>query len=78
MALVVFNGVQYDDRRLPAYVDPKVCVPLDEWLTANRRVRTRPLMPATNPAGAARPAPVEPTAKPGDIANAAAKRPRKG
>lgn len=66
MALVVFNGVQYDDARLPAHVDPKGCVPLDEWRTANRRVRTRPTMKKAAPSPAKADPPAEPdgSAKP--------------
>ncbi len=58
MALVIFEGRQYDDDRLPSHVDPKQCVPLAEWFAANRRVRTRPQ--------AAKPAVVKPATKPAD------------
>jgi hypothetical protein len=36
MALVVFNGVQFDDKHLPRHVDPSKCVPLAEWFASHR------------------------------------------
>lgn len=36
MALVIFNGTQYDDAKLPYGIDPADCVPAAEWFEANR------------------------------------------
>lgn len=46
MALVIFNGVQYDDSRLPPHVNPREAVSIERWRKDNRRVKTRPRMTA--------------------------------
>lgn len=56
MALVIYNGVQYDDTRLPAHINPKEAVPIDEWRRASRANATRPRM-----AGNSRPVEPQPT-----------------
>lgn len=57
MPLVIHNGVQYDDSRLPAHINPKEAVPIDEWRRASRA--TRPRM-----AGNSRQVEPQPTDKP--------------
>jgi len=57
MALVICDGVQYDDRRLPEHVNPKRCVPAEEWFRQNR---TGAPTPEVEPTEEVAPSPARP------------------
>lgn len=47
MGLVICDGVQWDSEKLPAGIDPKKCVPADEWFAKNRKNGKTPAEKAT-------------------------------
>jgi hypothetical protein len=63
--LVIYGGAQWRLDRLPAHIDPADCVPLDEWMRANRV------------AGARRPVEVAPPAVAPDVAKASPAAPQR-